>query len=129
VLAAHSQSDQSRRNAPKHVKAVEQPQDERHLVENGFPDDERRQHSVVDCLLRRLHDPRRQHSPVLHFVEQRIDVFAAGKRPCEDVGRCDGILDRKIDAHAADRRHCMCSISDGEEPRPPPAAKAIERYR
>ena len=76
----------------------------------------------------RLDDPRREQPPLLHLVKQRIDILAARQRPGEDVGGRDRVLDREVDADAADRRHGVRGIADREQPGPVPAGQPVELH-
>ena len=80
----------------------------------------------MDCFLRRLDNLRREFAPLLDGSEQWIDGVAAGLWFSEDVGRGNGILDRKVDADTADRRHGVGGIADRDQPRPPPALETVE---
>ena len=77
-----------------------------------------------DRLLRRLDDPGREHAPLLHPGEQRVDVLAARQRPGKDVRGGNRVLDREIDADAADRRHRVRRIADREQAGPAASASA-----
>jgi hypothetical protein len=57
----------------------------------------------------------------------RRDVrSAAARREC---WRGDRVLNREIDADAADRRHGVRRIADAEQARPVPLAQPIDRDR
>jgi hypothetical protein len=103
VFAADAQADEPGWNPSKEVQPVEQPEHERNLVEHRLADDERGQHAVVNRLLHALNHAGRKHSAVLDLRQQRIDVTALRKRSGKDVRGRDGILDRKVDPHSADR--------------------------
>ena len=45
---------------------------------------------------------------------------ASAQRAGEEVGRGDRVLDREVDADAADRRHGVRGVADAEQARPPP---------
>jgi hypothetical protein len=50
----------------------------------------------------------------------------ARERAGEDVGRGDRVLDREVDADAADRRHGVGGIADRQQARPVPAGQPVE---
>ena len=52
----------------------------------------------------------------------------AGAERAELVGGGDRILDRHVDAHAADRRHRMRRIANADKPRPAPFSQPIDRH-
>ena len=81
----------------------------------------------MDGLLRRLNHSGRKHSSLLDLFQQRIDVFAAGKWACEDVGGRDRILDGEIDAHSPDWGHGVRRITDRDQARTPPPFEPVER--
>ena len=74
-------------------------------------------------------DPGRQHAALLRPGEQGIDVSPAASRPGEDIGGGDRVLDREVDADAADRRHGVGGIADRQQAGPMPARQPVERDR
>jgi hypothetical protein len=129
MLAPDPKADQPRGNPAKDGETFKQAQRQRHLVEYRPAHHQRGQHAVVHQLLRALDHSRRKHAPVLDLVQKRIHVFAACERPSKDVRSGHRILDRKVDAHSADRRHAVRRIADGEQAGPPPARQPVERDR
>ena len=79
-------------------------------------------------LLRALDDAGREQSPILHLVEQWIDILAARQRAGKDVRGRDRILDGEIDADPADRRHGVGGIADREQPGPMPARQPVQLH-
>jgi hypothetical protein len=126
MLAPDAEADQPCRDSPKKRDPLEQAQRPGHLVQHGLADDERRQDAVVDGLLGALDDACGERAAVLHFSEKPIDIFAARKRPSEDIRRRNGVLNGEIDSDSADGRHGVGGVADREQPRPPPAFEPIE---
>ena len=81
---------------------------------------------ILGCLLPRLNEARGQQASLLHLTEQRIHVLAPREGTGKNVCRRHGILDRKIDADPADRRHGMRSVSDREQAWLVPSHQPVE---
>ena len=121
MLAPDAEADQPRRDAPQEWQAIEQPECERHLVDDRLADDQRGQDAVVHGFLHALHDARRKLAPALHLLEQGIHILAASERPRENVRRGDRVLDGEVDADASHRRHGVRRITDREQAGTPPS--------
>ena len=67
-----------------------------------------------------------QETARLHGLEVRIGQPAFAQRRRQDVRGRDRILDREIDADAADRRHGVRGIADAEHAGPPPGLQAVD---
>src|SRR6266436_6641917 len=64
--------------------------------------EQRREHPILDQHLSILNPSCRQLSPLLDLFEHVMADGAIANGSREDVGGCDRILDREIDAHASD---------------------------
>ena len=74
-----------------------------------------------------LHDARRKFAAALHLVEVAQPRHALSQDRRQDVRRRDRVLDREIDADAADRRHRMRRVADAQQARAAPSASAGRR--
>ena len=102
MLGTESQSDEPRGDAAKQREPIEQPHCERRLHRRAAlerPEDD----VILQEDLHPLRDARRQLAPPLDGVQLRGRRRAVLKRAVKKVRRGDGILDREIDSHAADR--------------------------
>jgi hypothetical protein len=80
MLAADAEADEPCRNAPQDGKALEQAKRERHFGQHCLAQHERRQHTVVDRLLRPLDNLVREFPALLNPLQQRIDIFTVCER-------------------------------------------------
>ena len=56
-------------------------------------------------------------------------TFLSQQRQRQDIGGRDGVLNREIDADAADRRHGVGRIADAEQPGPVPLLQTVDLDR
>jgi hypothetical protein len=127
MLAPDAEADQARGYPAQERKPLEQSQRKRHLVEHRLADNQRRQHAVVHRTLRALDDLGRKHAPLLHFLQERIDILTPRERRRENVRGSDSVLDREIDADSSDRRHGVRRITDRKQAGTPPSLEPVER--
>ena len=79
---------------------------------------------VLQKDLESLRRPRRKRAAGLYRLQSRIGDPAVGEPRSQNIGGGNRVLDREIDADAADRRHCMSGVADAEEARPVPYPQA-----
>ena len=104
----------------------EQPHGERRLRRGGAA-----QHVADDAILDRhlnaLRHARRRFAAALYGTQivQRGAALAQSRH--QDVRRGDRVLDRQVDADAADRRHRMRRIADAQQPGTKPGVQPVHR--
>ena len=81
----------------------------------------------MDGLLHGLDHLGREIPAMLDLRQQAIHVLPLRQRTGEDIRGGHGILDGKVDADPADRRHGVRGIADGKQPGAPPAVQPVER--
>ena len=86
----------------------------------------RLQHVVLDEHLQPLRHPRREHAAALHGGEIVVADGPGAQRRGQAVRGRDRVLDREIDADAADRRHRVRRVADAQQPRPVPLRQAVD---
>ncbi len=128
MLAPYAEPDHSARYPAQHRESAEQANRERSLADRRTRLQQLADDVVLHGFLSALDHARGEQSAALHPAEQRPDVLAACERSGQRIGRSHCILDRQVDTDAADRRHGVCGVADGEQARPMPLPQPVERY-
>ena len=84
---------------------------------------------ALDEELQRLREPGGRFSALLNRTKVADGDAAAQELGCKQVRGRNRILNREIDADAADRRHRVRGIADAEQPRPIPLPQTIHAHR
>ena len=127
VLRPEAHADDACRQPPQQREPPEHPHRERRLRRRGAA-----QHVADDAVLDRhlhaLRHARRPFAPALHGAQvvQRRAALAQPRH--QDVGGGDRVLDRQVDADAADRRHRMRGIADAQQAGPKPGVQPVHRH-
>src|SRR5690606_35634300 len=128
VLAADAKPDDARRDALENGKTLHQAQQSRRLrygraVE--VPADD----PVLNGHLQSLGHARRPQAPALDSFERAVRHLMLAQRRGEDVGGGNRVLNSEIDADAADRRHRVGRVTDGEEAGLRPLLEPVDAHR
>ena len=75
-----------------------------------------------------LHQPRRQHAPLLHLAQHLERNRPLLQRPGKNIGRGDCVLNGEIDADAADRRHGVGRVADAQQAGLIPALQPVDTH-
>src|SRR5580658_141879 len=127
MLGPEAHADQPRGNAAQHRPGAQQAKRQRQGRGIGGAAEDPTDHAILDDELHALDDPRRQNAPLLDRAQALDRDRAAAERRRQDIRRRDRVLDGEVDADAADRRHGVGGVADAQQPRPIPAAQAIDR--
>jgi hypothetical protein len=127
ALAPHAETYQAGGQPAQDRKSDEKPQEPRRRDLARAAEDTG-DYSFLNNNLHALNDFRWPFAPLLHLRQQRIaQRCLAGQWQGENIGRRDRVLNREIDADAADRRHRMRGVADAQKPRLVPKRQAVDR--
>src|SRR5271170_3346077 len=120
MLRAKSQSQHTGRNSAQHRESLKKPKGEREPLETGFAAQCGSNKSFVGKDLKSLRHSGRKIAALLDFAETIVDARLVQQRLRQNVRGRNGVLNRKINSHASDRRHGMRGVSDTEQSRSGP---------
>ena len=127
ALAPHAETHEAGGQAAQDRKSDEEPQEPRRRDLARAAEDSGN-NSFLNYDLDGLDDFRWPFAPLLHLRQKLIarrPLAAQGQG--EDIGRRDRVLNREIDADAADRRHRMRGVADAQKPRLVPKRQPVDR--
>jgi hypothetical protein len=127
ALAPHAEPDKPGGQAAQDRKSDKEPQEPRRRDLARAAEDTRN-HILLDKDLHALDDLRRPFAPLLDVRQKLIARRPLVEQgPGENIGRRDRVLNREIDADAADRRHRMRGVADAQKPRLVPKRQPVDR--
>ena len=124
MFRADAEADEPRRDSPERWNFSQQAQGERRRERSGAA-----QHPgndpALDGDLQPLRHARRPLAPLLDLAQAIDGEVSLPQRFEKNVGCRHGILDREIDADAADRRHGVSGVANAQQTRPMPIDQSV----
>src|SRR5260370_1109124 len=127
MLRAETHSDEPRRDALQERPAVDELENPRRLDVVAAKD--ALDHVILDCNLHPLCRAGGEFAAPLRGGEVVVMCGWGGQWSGKNIGGGDRILNRQIDAHAANRRHRMGRVADAKQSWAPPTLEAIHYHR
>src|SRR5712664_3935625 len=126
-LRAETHSDEPRRDALQERPAVDELENPGRLDVCAAKD--ALDHVILDCNLHPLCRAGGELAAPLHAGEFVVIRRSRAQWSGKNIGGGDRILNRQIDAHAANRRHRMGRVADAKQSWAPPTLEAIHYHR